>query len=71
MRTFLRSSLVAGVILGLSDMTLNRIRDLGRSMEFRWLKFVLGSRFLFYTSPLSDVGTASARLLAPVETCRK
>lgn len=47
MRTFLRSSLVAGVILGLSDMTLNWIGDMGRSVEFRWLKFALGSRFLF------------------------
>ena len=34
MRTFLRSSLVAGVILGLSDMTLNWIGGLERSIEY-------------------------------------
>ena len=39
MRTFLRSSLVAGVILGLSDMTLNRTGGFAGVWSSEWLKF--------------------------------
>ena len=39
MRTFLRSSLVAGVILGLSDMTFNWTGDCEGVWSLEWLKF--------------------------------